>query len=174
MKRSILAIIVVIGAMVVGATAFFGYRFLMHKKLRSNTIERTLVIIKPDAVKAKNTGKIIDKIEQEGFAVIDLKKIHLDRDHAEQLYTPLKNKSFFSGLIDFMTSGPIVVIILEKINAIADLNDLMGPSDPRKAPEHTLRRQFGTDVRHNGLHHTATQDAAQREIKMFFADRFKM
>lgn len=160
--------------MFIGITAFFGYRFLTHKKLRSNTIERTLLIIKPDAVRAKNTGKIIERIEQEGFTLIDLKKIHLDREPAEQLYAHLKNKSFFSGLIDFMTSGPIVVLILEKINAIADLNDLLGASDPRKAQERTLRREFGTDIRHNGLHNATTQEQAQREIKLFFADRFKM
>lgn len=173
MKRSTLFIIIT-ALIAIGITAFLGHRFLMHKKLRSNTVERTLLIIKPDAVNAKNTGKIIDKIEHDGFTIIDLKKIHLDREPAEQLYLPLKNKSFFSGLIDFMTSGPIIVLMLEKMNAIADLNDFVGPSDPRKAKEHTLRRHFGTDIRHNALHNATTAEDAQREIKLFFADRFKL
>jgi len=173
MKRSrIIALIFVVIAL--GLVGLISYRFFYIKKIRSNTIERTLAIIKPDAVRAKNTGKIIDRIEQEGFTVIDLKKVTLDREPAEQLYQKDKNKSFFSGVIDFMTSGPVVALILEKVNAIADFADLVGNVDPRKAGDRTLRRQFGTDIRHNGVHGSDSPENAQREIKLFFADRFKM
>ncbi len=164
---------IVIFTAILGTTLFFGYRFLTRKKLRSNTIERTLAIIKPDAVRAKNTGKIIDRIEQESYTIIDMKKVTLDREPAERLYQHLKKESYFSGLIDFITSGPVVVLILEKMNAIADWRDLIGCTDPKKARTETIRHQFGSDIRHNAVHGSDNHEAAIREIKLFFADRIK-
>jgi|688.fasta_scaffold672911_2 nucleoside-diphosphate kinase len=172
MNRSKLLYIIATLALVT-AGAFFGYRLFSGKKLRTNAIERTLAIIKPDAIRARNTGKIIDRIEQEGYTIIDLKKITLDREPAERLYQNERKESFFNGLIDFMTSGPVVVMILEKMNAVADWRDLIGDTNPKKAKQHTLRHQFGTDVRHNGIHGSSAHDEATREIKLFFADRMK-
>ncbi len=170
-RRKLFTIVIVLAASI--AAAFFGYRFFMGKKLRTNAIERTLAIIKPDAVRARNTGKIIDRIEQEGYTIIDLKKVHLDREPAERLYQNERKQSFFNGLVDFMTSGPIVVMILEKMNAVADWRDLVGESNPKKAKQQSLRHQFGTDIRHNGVHASDSHDEAIREIKLFFADRIK-
>ncbi len=172
MKRfNVFAIVIFIA--VLGATLFFGYRFLTHKKLRSNTIERTLAMIKPDAVRAKNTGKIIDRIETEGYTINQMKKVTLDREPEERLYQHLKKESYFAGLIDFITSGPVVVLILEKMNAIADWRDLIGEGNPKKARQDTLRHQFGTDIRHNAVHGSSSPEEAVREIKLFFADRIK-
>ncbi len=167
------SVAMIIFVAVLAIAAFFGYRFVTRKKIRSNTIEQTLAIIKPDAVRAKNTGKIIDRIEQEGYTIVDMKKVTLDREPAERLYQQLTKESYFSGAIDFITSGPVVVLILEKMNAVADWRDLIGECNPKKARPDTLRHQFGTDIRHNGLHGSDSQTEAVREIKLFFADRIK-
>jgi len=156
------------------AALFLGYRHFFGRKRYTNTIQRTLAIIKPDAVRAKNTGKIIDRAEHEGFTVVDLKKVQLDREQVEQFYGEFRGKSWFNGMVDFMTSGPAVVMILEKINAIPDWRDLIGSTDPRRAKDGTLRRQFGTDIRHNAVQGSDNAENALREIKFFFADRFKV
>ena len=131
-------------------------------------MERTLAIIKPDAVKAKNTGKIIDRIEQENFEIICLKKINLTKNTAERFYEVHKGKAFFDELMQFMTSGPIVVMVLEKENAIQAWRDLMGPTDPAKASEDTLRKLYGTNVGINATHGSDALETAKREISFFF------
>lgn len=162
---------VVFGCVAAIALIFFGYRWYAKRFLPSNTIEQTLAIIKPDAVRAHNMGKIVDRIEQEGFTILDLRKVHLEREQAENFYEMHKGKAFFHQLVDFMTSGPVVVLVLEKLNAISQWRKLMGATDPAKAEEGSLRKLFGTDVGRNAVHGSDTPAAAAREIKFFFADR---
>ena len=162
----------VASALVIGFLIFGVYRMYL-KKVASNQIEQTLAIIKPDAVKTHNIGKIIDKIEQDGFTIVDLRKVQLDRELAERFYQEHKGKAFFHQLVDFMASGPIVVLVLEKMNAIQSWRNLMGNTDPAKAPDNSLRKQFGTTITQNAVHGSDGKDTAMREIGFFFADRAK-
>jgi nucleoside-diphosphate kinase len=171
MKRPL--IFIFFGICITLLIAVAGYRWYIKKFGRSNQIERTLAIIKPDAVKAHATGKIIDRIEQEGFTVLDLRKVQLEREQAEKFYAAHKDKKFFHQLVDYMISGPIVVIILEKLNAIPDWRSLMGDTDPVKAKAGTIRKQFGTDIGKNAVHGSDSTEAATKEIRFFFADRGK-
>ena len=173
MKKSTIVFFIVAISLGIFAS-FLTYKHFFARRVRRNVIERTLAIVKPDAVRAKNSGKIIDRIEQEGFTIIDMRKIQLDKEQAAQFYGEHQKKSFFSGLVDFMCSGPVIVLLLEKLNAIADWRDLMGSTDGQKSQEGTLRKQFGTDVRNNAVHGSDSPEAAEREIKFFFADRFKV
>ena len=160
---------IMIGAVVVAAVILFSIRFIaQYRKAHAIVVERTLAIIKPDAINAKHTGKIIERIEHEGFSIIDLKKVHLDAELAERFYEMHKGKSFFKELVDFMCSGPIIVLILEKENGIESWRKLMGATDPAKAEMGTLRSEFGTNVGSNALHGSDSQEAANREIKFFF------
>jgi nucleoside-diphosphate kinase len=160
---------IMIGAVVVAVVILFSIRFIaQYRKAHAIVIERTLAIIKPDAIKAKHAGKIIERIEHEGFSIIDLKKVHLDAEQAERFYEMHKGKSFFKELVDFMCSGPIIVLILEKENGIENWRRLMGATDPAKAEMGTLRSEFGTNVGNNALHGSDSQEAATREIKFFF------
>lgn len=134
-------------------------------------IEKTLAIIKPDAVKAKNTGKIIDRIEQEGFNIVSMQKITLTKDQAEQFYEAHKERAFFNELVKFMASGPVVVMVLEKDNAIKAWRDLMGSStDPKQAAEGTIRNLYGTDVSKNAVHGSDGEDSAKKEVLFFFPE----
>lgn len=134
------------------------------------TREITFAMIKPDAVHAKNTGKIISMIEDQGFEVIRMLKGKLRAEDAERFYAIHKDRPFFNELITFITSGPVVVMALEKENAIADWRALMGPTDSRKAPEGTVRHAFGTDVGINAVHGSDSSETAQKELAMFFPD----
>ena len=131
-------------------------------------MERTLAIIKPDAVRAKNSGKIIDRIEKEGFNIIEMKKIHLSQKQAEDFYAVHKGRPFFEELVTFMTSGPVVVIALEKENAIKAWRDLMGDTDPAKATENSIRKLYGTNKGQNATHGSDAPQTASAEIKFFF------
>ncbi len=164
---------VLVGLIVTIGIAFLGYRWYSKRFMPSNKIEQTLAIIKPDAVLSHYTGKIIDRIEQEGFTILDMRKVYLEREQAEKFYEVHKGKSFYNQLVDYMTSGPVVVMILEKLNAITEWRDLMGATDPAKAKEGTIRKQFGTDIGKNAVHGSDSSAAATTEIKFFFADRIK-
>ena len=126
----------------------------------------TLAIIKPDAVTAGNSGKIIDKIEQSGFKIIAMKKTELTKEKAEEFYAIHKGKPFFDELISFMISGPIVVLVLEKENAIEEWRKLMGKAEI----EGTLRNLFGTSVTKNAVHGSDSPETAKTEIKQFFPE----
>ena len=130
--------------------------------------EQTLAIIKPDAVKAKNAGKIIDMIETAGFEIVEMKKFQLSKELAETFYDIHREKPFFSEVIDFMTSGPVIVMKLVKENAIEDWRNLMGPTDSTKAESDTIRGKFGTDVGVNAVHGSDAQETAARELDIFF------
>ena len=133
-------------------------------------MEKTFAIIKPDAVKAKNAGKIIDRIEKEGFEILGMKKIHLSKDQAEQFYAVHKERPFYGELVEFMTSGPVVVMTLQKENAIKAWRDLMGATDPAEAGENTLRKLYGSNKGENATHGSDAPETAAEEIKFFFPE----
>lgn len=131
-------------------------------------IERTLSLIKPDCVGAKNAGKVIDILEKKGFSIIGMKKVKLSKKDAEGFYAVHKDRPFFESLTDFMSKGPIVAMVLEKENAIADYRALMGETNSKEAKEGTLRAQFGTDIERNAVHGSDAVDTADFEIGYFF------
>ena len=133
-------------------------------------MEKTFAIIKPDAVKAKYSGKIIDRIEQEGFNIVALKKLSMTTAQAEEFYGVHKERGFFRELVDFMTSGPVIVLALEKDNAVKAWRDLMGATDPAKADAGTMRKEFGANVGENATHGSDSLENAQIEIKFFFPE----
>jgi nucleoside-diphosphate kinase len=133
-------------------------------------MEKTFAIIKPDAVKAKYTGKIIDRIEAEGFEILGMKKLHLSKHQAEQFYAVHSERGFFGELVDFMSSGPVVVMTLQKDGAIKAWRDLMGATDPAKAEANTLRKEFGASVGENATHGSDAPETAAQEIAFFFPE----
>jgi nucleoside-diphosphate kinase len=131
-------------------------------------IERTLAIIKPDAVKKRIVGKILDRIEEEGFQIVEMKMVRLTKDGARGFYAVHKGKPFFEGLTDFMSSGEIVVMILERENAIAHWRQVMGETDPARAQIGTLRRTYGFSIERNAVHGSDAPQTAETEIGYFF------
>ena len=129
----------------------------------------TFAIIKPDAVRAGNTGKIIQQILDNGFRVRGLKLIHISRREAEGFYAVHRERPFFAGLTEFMSSGPCVVMALEKEGAVKAWRDLMGATDPAKADEGTLRKQFGGSVGENAVHGSDSDENAAIEVSYFFS-----
>lgn len=133
-------------------------------------IEQTFAIIKPDAVKAGNSGKIIDMIEHKGFEILRLQKGQLSPELAELFYDVHKGKPFFNELVQFISSGPIIIMALQKDNAIAEWRKLMGATDPLKADEGTVRKKFGASIGNNAVHGSDSSDTAMRELALFFAE----
>jgi nucleoside-diphosphate kinase len=131
-------------------------------------VERTFAMIKPDALESKHTGKIIDRIEKEGFRVIALQRCNLNKAQAELFYEVHNARPFFGELVNFMISGPVVMMVLEKENAIAAWRDLMGSTNPKDAAEGTLRKVFGTSIGNNAVHGSDSKENAKREITLFF------
>lgn len=143
--------------------------FLTHMK-GSAVVERTFAMIKPDAVAAKNSGKIIDAIEQHGFTIVGMRKLHMSKETAQEFYAVHKERPFYGELVDFVASGPVIVMMLEKENAIKAWRDLMGATDPVKADVGTLRKQFGASIGSNAVHGSDAADTAQVELTIFFPD----
>jgi nucleoside-diphosphate kinase len=131
-------------------------------------IEKTLAIIKPDAVKKKVVGKIIQRIEEEGFEISNLKMLHLTKEEAEGFYVVHKAKPFYGSLTDFMSSGKIVVMILEGENAIEKWRKTMGVTDPALAEPGTIRHQYGFSVERNATHGSDAPQTAEWEINYFY------
>jgi nucleoside-diphosphate kinase len=129
----------------------------------------TFAIIKPDAVRAGNTGKIIDRITSGGFHIRALKMIHQSRRQAEGFYDVHRGKPFFEGLTEFMSSAPCVVMVLEKAGAVKAWRDLMGATDPAKADAGTIRKEFGASVGENATHGSDSDENAAIEISYFFS-----
>jgi len=129
----------------------------------------TFAIIKPDAVRAGNTGKIIDRIISGGFRIRALKMIHQSRQQAEGFYEVHRGKPFFEGLTEFMSSAPCVVMVLEKEGAVRAWRDLMGATDPAKADAGTIRKEFGGSVGENATHGSDSDENAAIEISYFFS-----
>lgn len=132
--------------------------------------ERTFAMIKPDAVAAKNSGKIIDMIEQNGFTILGMRKMNINKAKAEEFYAVHKERPFFGELVSFVTSGPVVVLALERDNAVKAWRDLMGATDSRKADKGTVRNLFGTDIGKNAAHGSDSVENAQLELKLFFPE----
>src|SRR3989475_10755038 len=130
---------------------------------------QTLAIIKPDAVQAGNTGKIIDRIIGGGFRIRALKMIHQTRKQAEGFYEVHRGKAFYDGLTEFMSSGPCVVMALEKEGAVKAWREAMGATDPAKADEGTIRKDFGSSVGENATHGSDSDENAASEIAYFFS-----
>jgi nucleoside-diphosphate kinase len=135
----------------------------------ADTGNLTFAIIKPDAVSAGNAGKIIDCIINGGFRLRALKMIHQSRTQAEGFYEVHRGKPFYDGLTEFMSSGPCVVMALEKDGAVKAWRDLMGATDPAKADEGTIRKQFGSSVGENATHGSDSDENAAIEIAYFFS-----
>ncbi len=130
--------------------------------------ERTLSIIKPDCVAAGNAGKVINILEEHGFSIIAMKKIKLTKKQAQGFYIVHKDRPFYDSLTTFMSEGPIVVMVLEKDNAIADYRELMGATNPKDAKEGTIRAEFATDIERNAVHGSDSKESADFEIGYFF------
>jgi nucleoside-diphosphate kinase len=133
------------------------------------TMERTLCIIKPDAVASGHTGRILDRIEASGLRVVALRMRRLDRAEAERFYAVHRERPFFKSLVGFMSSGPIVVAALEGPDAIGRYRKLMGATNPAQADPGTLRKDFATDVEKNAVHGSDSPDTARQEVGFFFA-----
>lgn len=131
-------------------------------------MEMTFALIKPDAVAAKNSGKIIDMIEQHGFTIAFLQKIKITREGAELLYWIHQDKPFFAEAVQFLSSGPLLLMALSKENAIEDWRKLMGATNPAFAEEGTIRKLFGTDIEQNAVHGSDSPKSAKRELDLFF------
>ncbi|MBI3698783.1 MAG: nucleoside-diphosphate kinase [Acidobacteria bacterium] len=132
-------------------------------------IERTLTIIKPDAAAAGHIGEIIAALEQAGFRILAMKKVHLTRAQAEGFYHVHRGKFFFDSLVKFMTEGPVVPMALEREDAIATLRKLMGDTNPEKAPEGSIRQRFGSSIERNAIHGSDAPETAAFELGFFFA-----
>jgi nucleoside-diphosphate kinase len=132
-------------------------------------VERTLAIIKPDAVGRHLVGAIIQRYEQAGLIPVAVKMVRLTKAQAEAFYYVHKQRPFFDSLCSFMSSGPIVVLALEGVSAIQRLRDLMGATDPAKAAEGTIRKAYGTHIEHNAVHGSDSAESAQFELAYFFS-----
>jgi nucleoside-diphosphate kinase len=132
-------------------------------------MQRTFAIIKPDAVAANNQGAIIAAIQESGLRVVAIKALRLTTAQAEGFYAVHSARPFFRALVDFMTSGPVVAMILEGEDAIARWRGLMGPTDSKKAAKDTMRGRFGTDIERNATHGSDAVDTAAYEMGFFFS-----
>jgi len=131
-------------------------------------LERTLSIIKPDAIHRNLTGRIITKFEEAGLRVVAQKRLHLTRDRAEGFYAVHKERPFFDSLCAFMSSGPVVVQVLEGENAIQRNRDIMGATNPEEAAAGTIRAEFAESIEANSVHGSDSPDTAAQEITFFF------
>ncbi len=134
------------------------------------TLQRTLAIIKPDAVKKNATGEILNLIFKNGFHIVGMKMLHITKEQAEGFYAVHAGKPFFNSLTNFMSSGPIVVMTLEKQDdAIAAWRKLMGATNPANAEEGTIRKRFADNIEHNAVHGSDAEETARFEVSYFFA-----
>ena len=133
-------------------------------------MERTFSIIKPDATKRNITGKINSLIEDNGLRIIAQKRIRLEKSQAEDFYKIHKDKPFFNDLVDYMTSEPVVLQVLESENAVNKYREIMGATNPKEAKEGTIRNLYALDVQENSVHGSDSNENANIEIKFFFHD----
>ncbi len=132
--------------------------------------ERTFAIIKPDAVAAGNADKIMDMIKDNGFTIVEKLTITMPLEDAKKLYDIHKERPFFGEMLEFITSGPVVIMALEKDNAIKAWRDLMGATNPADAAQGTVRKLFGTDIGTNAAHGSDSADNAKAELAIFFSN----
>ncbi len=132
-------------------------------------VERTFGIIKPDAVEKGHAGEILSLIEQNGFRIVGLKMRRLATREAEAFYAVHKERPFFRGLVEFMSSGPVIVLVLEREDAIAKWREVMGATDPRKAATGTVRQLYAENIERNSVHGSDASETAAEEIPFFFS-----
>lgn len=132
-------------------------------------MQRTFSIVKPDAVRKGHTGAVLAMIEAAGFHLVAIKRLSISKQQAAGFYAVHAQRPFFGSLTDFMSSGPIFVMVLEKENAIADLRKLMGATNPANAEEGTIRKKFAGSIEENTVHGSDGEDTAAFEIGYFFA-----
>jgi nucleoside-diphosphate kinase len=132
------------------------------------SVQRTFGIIKPDAVAKGNAGNILAAIEKSGFKIVGLRKTQLSQAQAEAFYAVHKERPFYGGLVKFMTEAPVVVMVLEKENAISAWRELMGATNPEKAADGTIRKLYATDIERNAVHGSDAPETAAQEIPFFF------
>lgn len=132
-------------------------------------MQKTFGIIKPDAVSKNVSGKIISIIEEKGLKIIGLRKVFLSENEAQMFYSVHKGKPFYDGLVKFMISGPVIVMVLEGDDAITNWRAIMGATDPAKADDGTIRKLFGSNVQQNAVHGSDALETAQQEINFFFS-----
>lgn len=133
-------------------------------------VERTLSIIKPDATKRNITGKIIQKFEENDLRIVAQKRIHLSESQAQKFYEVHKERPFYNDLVSFMTSGPVIVQILEGENAVARNREIMGATNPADAAPGTIRAEFAENIEANSVHGSDSMENANIEIRFFFSD----
>ncbi len=133
-------------------------------------MEKSLVLIKPDAMHTGLGGAIINRLEARGLKIVGMKMVHMDRPLAEKHYAIHKGKSFFDDLVEYITSAPIIAIVFEGENAVEVIRKMMGSTDPAKAEPGTIRADFGQDIQRNAVHGSDSQQTAEQEIKLFFKD----
>ncbi len=132
-------------------------------------MEKTFAIIKPDAVETKSSGKILARMEAEGFRVVAMKSHCITKAEAEGFYGEHAGKGFFGSLVAYMTSGPVFVVVLERENAVAHWRAVMGATNPANADEGTIRKEFGQSIERNAAHGSANLADAAREVTFFFS-----
>lgn len=132
-------------------------------------MERTLTIIKPDAVQRNLAGKVLARLEAEGFLILGMKMVHLSKQDAERFYAVHRERPFFESLTTYMASGAALPVLLQRDNAIQALRDLMGATNPAQAAAGTLRKEFGIDVEKNAVHGSDSPESAAQEIPFFFS-----
>ena len=133
-------------------------------------METTLAIIKPDAVRAGNRDNIVNRVKEEGFTVANIKDIQLTQEQAEGFYAVHKERPFFGELVEFMISGPVTVMALQKDGAIKAWRDLMGATNPAEAADNTLRKLYGASIGENATHGSDAPETAKQEVAFFFPE----
>ncbi|MEZ5333023.1 MAG: nucleoside-diphosphate kinase [Thermoanaerobaculia bacterium] len=132
-------------------------------------MQRTLAILKPDSVQAGNTGRILARLEEEGFRILALRKMTLTRDQARAFYEVHKERPFYDSLVDFMTSGPVVPVALERQDAVTGLRSAMGATDPAEAADGTIRKELAESIERNAIHGSDSPENAALELAFFFS-----
>jgi nucleoside-diphosphate kinase len=132
-------------------------------------VQRTLCIIKPDAVEKHKQGAIVQRLLDEGFKVLAMRQLHLSRKVAEGFYAVHRERGFFDELCTFMTRGPVVVVALERENAVQHYRDVIGHTDPAKAAENTVRKLYGTNIGENAVHGSDSEENGKNECAYYFA-----
>jgi len=134
-------------------------------------VQRTLVLVKPDGVQRGLAGEIVSRIERKGLKIVAMKMLRMDRAMAERHYDVHRDKPFFSSLVDFITSGPIVAAVIEGREAVDVVRRLMGETDPMKAAPGTIRGDYGLEIQENLIHGSDSEENARKEISLFFTEK---
>jgi nucleoside-diphosphate kinase len=131
-------------------------------------MERSLVLIKPDAIQRGLAGEITSRLEEKGLKIVAMKMLHIDKNLAQRHYAVHKGKAFFDDLVNFITSSPVIAIVFQGKNAVEIIRQMMGETDPTKARSGTIRGDFGIDIGHNLVHGSDSLENAGKEIELFF------